>query len=168
LSSVSAQLQAEMSDAAQLRKAVEAERKDRQRLILEALVREKEQWDELHSQKMLALETKLRTEYEAEINESKRRDASLKELMDRLRMDAATATQHAQAQGKLVSDLVKKITQHEDEHKRLKTEWESEKGDLQEHVSSLLKEISRKTEEFNKLMDVKITLQSEIEHYRYA
>jgi hypothetical protein len=123
-------------------------------------------WDQHYKEKLEQLERELRAEYEAEIKELHDREKALVQQVDRLRKDFASASEEAAVNQAYASDLLKRISDFERSQQEDRSAWEAAKSHLEAQLAKALADKAAKSDEFNRLMDVKITLQAEIAHYR--
>lgn len=102
------------------------------------------------------------------MKELRQREKDLRETVDRLRVDFAKAAQEAAGNHTFANELLARISRLEESHKSERLNWEQTRAEFEGKLGRALAEKAAKVDEFNRLMDVKITLQAEIDHYRYV
>jgi len=156
------------AEVATLRASLEAEQHASKDGFAHKIADAKASWDRHHREKLEELERKLRAEFEKEAKELKAREKQLRETTDRIRADLGKVTLELSQQQVFANDLLKQIASQESAHEADKFDWETARADYETRLARAQKGLADKTDDFNKLMDVKITLQAEINHYRCA
>ncbi|CAE7826893.1 LMNA, partial [Symbiodinium sp. KB8] len=173
LKAVQVELEAATSDAAAYSSDLKEAHKSRDRLV--ASVREEATreltdamgaWERHTADKLKALEEELEAAYEDEIDDLRSRVEKLSTANDRLREGSEKASEEASKQAAFASTLMGRLKEAEDAYNRAEASWAREKANLEASLASEAAALAAKEDDFNNLMDVKIRLNQEIEHYR--
>jgi len=157
---------AQAGEVAALKAARDAEARSAKELFTKKMAESKAAWDTHYKEKLAQLERQLRAEYDAEMKELRAREKTLRETVDRLRIDYAKAAADAAKNQEFANELTARLYALEEAHKDEHLRFEQAKADFEGKLGRALAEKAAKVDEFNRLMDVKITLQAEIMHYR--
>ena len=167
------QLEAAESDAAAFKSDLAEAHKARDRLVQDVraeaareLSEAQAVWERHTADKLAALEAELEAAYEDEIDDLRARIERMTEANTRLRGDATKASDEAAKQAAFASTLMGRLKEAEDAYNRAESAWAREKAALEASLAREAAALGQKEDDFNNLMDVKIRLNREIEHYR--
>ncbi len=123
-------------------------------------------WEKHTRDKMAELEAELEQSYMDTIADLEERVQRLDEVNARLRDDAQASAEEAEKQAAFASQLMGRLKEAEDAYNRAESEWAHEKAAMEKALAQESAARAAKEDEFNDLMDVKIKLNAEINHYR--
>lgn len=123
-------------------------------------------WEKHTRDKLAALEEELEQMYLETISDLEERVEKLEGVNTRLRGDAQASAEEAEKQAAFASQLMGRLKEAEDAYNRAESEWAREKAAMEAALAREAAALAAKEDEFNDLMDVKVKLNAEIDHYR--
>lgn len=123
-------------------------------------------WEKHTRDKLAALEAELEQMYVDTIANLEERVEKLEGVNTRLRGDAQASAEEAEKQAAFASQLMGRLKEAEDAYNRAESEWAREKAAMEAALAKESSALAEKEDEFNDLMDVKVKLNAEIDHYR--
>jgi len=90
----------------------------------------------------------------------------LREEAERARADLAKARGDSHAAQAYANELLKRVATQEGNHEEERKRWEAGRLASDAKLNKATAALAAKIDDFNRLMDVKIALQTEINHYR--
>lgn len=112
------------------------------------------------------LEDSLKAAHEADTKDLRARDREQAATAARLRKEVAKLGADLETQTTLSNGLIARIATLEEESKTRAVVHQREKAALEGALSGALEDKAAKVKEFNALMDVKVSLDAELDHYQ--
>jgi hypothetical protein len=160
------QLASLQGEAASAKAALASERDSSKGGFAAKVAQAKATWDRHHREKLAELEGQLRAEFEKEAADLRRREKTLREEAERARADLAKARSDSHAAQAYANELLKRVATQEGNHEEERKRWEAGRLASDAKLNKATTALAAKIDDFNRLMDVKIALQTEINHYR--
>lgn len=112
------------------------------------------------------LEASLKAAHEADTKDLRARDREQAATAARLRKEVAKLGGDLETQTTLSNGLIARIASLEEESKKKAVVHQRETTALESALADALAEKAKKVNEFNALMDVKVSLDAELDHYQ--
>eukprot|EP01138_Halocafeteria_seosinensis_P004410 gb/GECG01004511.1/.p1 GENE.gb/GECG01004511.1/~~gb/GECG01004511.1/.p1 ORF type:complete len:779 (+),score=168.64 gb/GECG01004511.1/:1-2337(+) len=149
-----------------LKQRYDTELADAQARAKTQLQKAREDWEKYLNEKLEQLEVDLRQQYEDEIGQLHDRVESAREESERLRSEWNEMRDTEQKHQQYVNVLQGKLKKAEEQLLSAEDEYHQSLKRLQAQVAAEREAKEATQDEFNELMDVKINLDAEIDHYR--
>lgn len=118
--------------------------------------------------RVLQLEAALKVAHEADTKDLRARDKEHVATAARLRKEVAKLGGDLESQTTLANGLISRIAALEEENKKKAVQHQRERASLESSLSTVIAERAKQVDEFHKLMDIKVSLDAELDHYRCA
>ena len=122
----------------------------------------------LCDRRWLQLEAALKAAHEADTKDLRARDKEHVATAARLRKEVAKLGGDLESQTTLANGLISRIAALEEENKKKAVQHQRERASLESSLSNVIAERAKQVDEFHKLMDIKVSLDAELDHYRCA
>lgn len=156
-------LKHQVDDLTQSKKAAVAQaRKAGQKKLAE----QRQQWKEESDARAAAIEEELRDAFTESSQQLKERGETLRQQNSRLQEEMDALVDELTKANAEIKERVAELQASRSSHSEESQVWAMERSRLEKEVSSLHEAHAQKIDEFNDLMDVKVSLQAEIEQYR--
>ena len=123
-------------------------------------------WESHGAQKLAELEAALKAAHEADTKDLRAREKESNATSARLRKEVAKLGGDLETQTTLANGLIARIASLEEDYKKKVVLHQRETASLEKALGDAIADKSRKVDEFNTLMNIKVSLDAELAHYQ--